>query len=87
MAVEDPLVKMVRNFQGAISLDTVRNEYTFHRQIHEWLAGEPAPAIDVLNERVYAQLFLTPSSDPWLGLMPADTYTALEDNGVKQAAE
>ena len=82
MAVEDPLVKMVRNFQGAISLDTVRNEYTFHRQIHEWLAAEPAPAIDVLNERVYAQLFLTPSSDPWLGLMPADTYTALEDNGV-----
>ena len=85
--VEDPLVKMVRNFQGAISLDTVRNEYTFHRQIHEWLANEPTPEIDVLNERVYAQLFLTPSSDPWLGLMPADTYTALEGNGVKHAAE
>ncbi len=86
MAVEDPLVKMVRNFQGAISLDTVRNEYTFHRQIHEWFAAEPAPEIDSLNERVYAQLFLTPSSDPWLGLMPADTYTALQDNGVKQTA-
>jgi hypothetical protein len=86
MAVEDPLVKMVRNFQGAISLDTVRNEYTFHRQIHEWLAAGPVPEIDPLNERVYAQLFLTPSSDPWLGLMPADTYTALEDNGVKQAS-
>ena len=86
MAVEDPLVKMVRKFQGAISLDTVRNEYTFHRQIHEWLAAEPAPAIDMLNERVYAQLFLTPSSDPWLGLMPADTYTALEYDGVKHTA-
>jgi hypothetical protein len=40
----------------------------------------------MLNERVYADLLLTPSSDTWLGLMPADTYTALEDNGVKQAA-
>jgi hypothetical protein len=38
--------------------------------------------LDALNERVYTELFLTPSSDPWLGLMPADTYTALERGGV-----
>jgi methylglutaconyl-CoA hydratase len=27
---------------------------------------------------VYAELFLTPSSDPWLGLLPAEAYAALE---------
>lgn len=82
--VEDPLVRVVRNFQNSIAIDTVRNEYTLHRQIHDWLAA-PAPPINVavLNDRVYAELFLTPSDDPWLGLRPVDTYTAIENSGVR----
>ncbi|MEX2187168.1 MAG: hypothetical protein WD875_10255 [Pirellulales bacterium] len=81
--VEDPIVRMVRNFESSIAVDTVKNEYLLHRQLHQWLA-EAAGDVDVetLNERVYAQLFLTPSSDPWLGLAPADTYTALENGGA-----
>ncbi len=84
MYVEDPLVRIVRKFQGSIAIDSVRDEYLYHRQIHAWLAQAAAPNVDVLNERVYAQLFLTPSNDPWLGLMPADTYTALENDGIAQ---
>jgi hypothetical protein len=80
--VESPLVRMVRTLEGSIATDTVRNEYQFHRQIHEWLANEPGMEVEGFNERVYAQLFLTPSSDPWLGLAPADTYTALPNAGV-----
>lgn len=80
--VENPLVRMVRAFQNSVALDTVRNEYLFHRQIHQWLSAGSTTNLDKLNERVYAELFLTPSSDPWLGLMPANTYTALENNGV-----
>jgi hypothetical protein len=86
-AVEDPMVRLVRNFQSTISIDTVRNEYTLHREIHDWFAKNEVPAdIDVnsLNERVYAQLFLTPNNDPWLGLVPGDVYTALDNNGVAQ---
>ena len=30
--------RLVRNFERSIAEDTVRNEYTFHRQIHQWLA-------------------------------------------------
>jgi hypothetical protein len=85
MVVEDPMIKMVRNFQNTIGIDTVRNEYTLHRQFHEWFIKNEVPAnVDVnqLNDRVYAQLFLTPSNDPWLGLMPGDVYTALDNNGV-----
>jgi hypothetical protein len=84
--VEDPLLRLVRALQGSIALDTVRNEYTLHQQIHEWLASGNVPELDVFNERVYAELFLTPSSDPWLGLLPADTFTALENNGVTWVA-
>lgn len=84
--VERPLVRLVANFERSIAEDTVRNQYLFHRKLHEWLADSKQPRLtsDVteLNERVYAELFLTPSSDPWLGLVPADTYSALQNDGV-----
>ena len=86
--VELPMVRLVRNFERSIAEDTVRNEYTFHRQIHQWLAagatadGKALASVDALNDQVYAQLFLTPGSDPWLGLVPPDTYTALPDEGI-----
>lgn len=40
--------------------------------------------VQEFNEQVYAQLFLTPNSDPWLGLYSADVYTALDNGGVKK---
>jgi hypothetical protein len=80
--VENPLLKIVSNFERSIAEDTVRNEYVLHRQIHGWLAMQPAVSLDTFNERVYADLFLTPSSDPWLGLAPANTYTALPSEGL-----
>ncbi len=82
--VETPLVRMLRNFQQAIALDTVRNEYLLHRQIHEWFATNSPADLEALNARVYAELFLTPASDPWLGLVPPDTYTALENCGISE---
>jgi hypothetical protein len=83
--VESPLVRMFRDLQQSIAVDTVRNEYLFRRQILEWLANEgtaTAANVFALNERVYADLFLTPRRDPWLGLLPASTYSALDNNGV-----
>lgn len=85
----EPLPELARTFERAMAEDTVRNEYNFHRQIHAWLAARPGSAeamfagdVTALNERVYAELFLTPSSDPWLGLVPRDAYSALEGDGV-----
>ena len=84
--VEDPLLRLVRVFERTIAEDTVRNEYLLHRKIHEWFAAGAVGTDPVaLNEDVYAELFLTPSSDPWLGLVPADTYSALENDGVRTA--
>jgi hypothetical protein len=82
--VEDPLVRLVRNLQHSIAIDTVRNEYVLHRKLHIWLVERPELGLEIerLNERVYAELFLTPSSDPWLGLAPPDVYTALPNGGV-----
>ena len=84
--VEDPLVRVVANLERSVAEDTVRNEYGFHRTVHEWFANRipEATAADVtaLNEKVYAELFLTPGSDPWLGLVPRDTYSALQGDGI-----
>lgn len=81
--IEDPLVRMLLAFTTSAALDAVKNEYQLHRQIHEWFVDGSAPAdFDALNERVYAELFLTPSSDPWLGLAPSDAYTGLVKGGA-----
>jgi hypothetical protein len=80
---EDPILRLVGRFEASIAADTVRNESQLHRKIHEWyLVGEVTGDYDALNERVYSDLFLTPSSDPWLGLAPPDVYTALDNGGL-----
>jgi hypothetical protein len=55
----------------------------FHHALHGWLAENPTKSLDELNERVYAELFLTPSSDPWLGLVNQDAYTGLMHGGLQ----
>jgi hypothetical protein len=81
---EDPILRMLRVFEDSLALDTVRNEYLLHRRIHEHFAEMQPKSVDALNEWVYAELFLTPSSDPWLGLAPSDIYTALDNGGMLQ---
>ena len=74
---------LLQKFQELIALDTVRNEYLLHSKLYTWLVRGPVrDDVEKLNEQVYAKLFLTPGSDPWLGLFSADVYTALDNGGV-----
>jgi hypothetical protein len=80
---KNDLSKVIRNFETVMALDTVRNEYMLHRQIHQWFVNENSTSdVNQLNEKVYAELFLTPSSDPWLGLVNNDTYSAIDNGGI-----
>jgi hypothetical protein len=77
------LVSLVDKLQKYIALDTVRNEYLMHTRLHGWLIADPTRNdVNRLNDKVYAELFLTPASDPWLGLFSPETYMALENGGV-----
>ncbi len=84
--VEAPMIRMVHNLERSIAEDSVRNEYQLHSRIHQWFANDEAPAnLEALNSKIYASLFLTPNWDAWLGLVPADTFSALDHGGLVEA--
>jgi hypothetical protein len=84
--VEDPFLGTWRNLQRSIAEDTVRNEFLLHAQIHNWFVQGTAPSeLRELNAKVYAELFLMPESDPWLGLAPIGIFTGLPNEGLVQA--
>jgi hypothetical protein len=80
-----PFARTLKRFEAALTQDTTYNAYVFHAQLHHWLATDKSDKLrhdlEALNKRVYADLFLTPDQDAWLGLVPDDTYTALEKDG------
>jgi len=83
LLTEADLTHLQAKFQELIALDTVRNEYLMHTKLYTWLMKDPVrDDVEKLNEKVYESLFLTPSSDPWLGLFSPEVYTALDNGGV-----
>jgi len=73
--------RMITTLKSTLAEDTRRNETELRPVIRRWIA-EGNTDVDKLNERVYTELFLTPSSDPWLGLLPAGVYTGIDNDGV-----
>ena len=81
---ESEFAAMLKKFQELIALDTVRNEYLLHTKLYPWLLRDPSRTdLQKFNEKVYAELFLTPGSDPWLGLLTKDAYLAIDNGGMK----
>ena len=78
------LARLVEKLQTNIAMDTVRNEYLLHTKLYAWLVADRSRSdLESLNKKVYAELFLTPASDPWLGLYSPETYVALEGGGLR----
>jgi hypothetical protein len=79
----ETLARAVGALERAIAIDTARNEYVFHSAMHRWFYDSPELELERLTERVYTELFRTPSSDPWLGLRSPDTYVGIDNEGVR----
>ena len=79
---DQELSSLLQKFQELIALDTVRNEYLLHSKLYILLVEPIRNDVQKLNEQVYAELFQTPRSDPWLGLFSTDLYTALDNGGI-----
>lgn len=80
---EQEFTSMIAKLEEFVSIDTARNEFLLRPTILVWLVKGEDKDLTKLNERIYSQLFLTPSSDKWLGLYAPDIYTALDGNGIK----
>ncbi len=75
--------ELVSSFQRTLAVDTVRNEYDLHRQIHTWFVESPVVEDrQAFNARVYAELFASPLDDPYMGLYDERIYTALPGAGL-----
>ncbi len=76
------LDKLVNQFEQNLALDTVRNEYLFHSKLYTWMQEGSGSDLNKFNEKIYAELFLTPSADPWLGLYAPEIYNGIENSGI-----
>jgi hypothetical protein len=74
------LEALIENLQASVAGDTIFNECELHAAIHGWFARGEVTDLASLNTRVYEELFLTPESDPWLGLKSPTIFTAIEAN-------
>jgi hypothetical protein len=82
-AVEMPMLRAFTTFNKSASLDTVKNNYMLRVKILAFLAASSTErwSLDRINDWVYAQVFLTPRQDPWLGLASQNVFTAIDGNG------
>lgn len=84
-AIESPMLRALRNLQTTVALDTVRNNYLLRTKILAYLQSAPAQSLSLtqINNWIYANVFLTPKDDPWLGLAPEDVLSGIDQNGEK----
>jgi hypothetical protein len=76
---------LIRSLQA----DTGKNVYELHARVHLELATRARENRSLgftdVDQWIYAELFETPASDPWLGLVDPNVYTGLEAGGVHLA--
>jgi len=81
--VTDPesAARLIDNFETSMARDEVINQYRYSPVILSRLIGSTGEGtledLEALNLWVYKDVFQTPLDDPWLGLVPKDTYGAL----------
>lgn len=82
----DPVVAaaMLNRLEHALVADAALNEVRLRTQIRSFLTGGESDFARI-NEWVYANVFQTPRTDPWLGLVSRQDFTGLPGDGVVTA--
>jgi hypothetical protein len=82
----DPFESMIQNFEQSINVDTAANKFRMEIPIHALFARGQEGSFESLNRKIYDILFLTPKSDPYLGLGSDGIFTGLQNGGIVQTA-
>lgn len=79
--VETPMLRLLSPVAGNIARDEVKNTFEMRARLLEILLEDAGYQVDSgvrpVTEAIYALVFLTPLDDPWMGLAPADVFSAL----------
>ncbi|MDB5327463.1 MAG: hypothetical protein JWM57_3032, partial [Phycisphaerales bacterium] len=70
------------NLRRTIAQDEVLNDMRLRPAILRHLSMNPTEPVAALNDWVYANVFLTPGDDKWLGLANADRFNGIENGGL-----
>ncbi len=81
-ATADELDAVVARLEQHIVADTALNEIKVRHAIRHHILQLGETRLTQLNEWIYDAMFATPSSDPWLGLLPRTDFTGLPGDGV-----
>lgn len=78
-AIETRVLANVKNPSQYVREDTIKNQKELRPQILAWLKASPNPDLKAFNEKVYAELFLAPMDDPYMGLALPDEAAIFEE--------
>ena len=81
-ATPDELARVIAQLEQHIVADTALNQFTLRQTIHGYIAGAADTRFATLNAWIYDQVFATPRSDAWLGLLPRSDFTGVPGDGV-----
>lgn len=73
---------MLGRLEYSTIADSALDELQLRQQIRAKLVAQPGMSLDELNAWIYAEVFHTPASDAWLGLVPRTDFTGLPGDGV-----
>ena len=75
------ITALIESLRASLRADTLRNENDLRPLIRQRIAK--GVTFEELNRYVYDEVFATPGSDPWLGLMPEDAFTGITNEGIE----
>jgi hypothetical protein len=77
------LTAMYDRLEEHIVADTAQNQLTLRAQIaRQIIFTKGRASFEDLNTWIYAEVFQTPRTDAWLGLMPRTDFTGLPGDGI-----
>jgi hypothetical protein len=74
---------VLARLRKTVAEDTLLNENEIRPAIRRlFVEAHGRLTLEALNRKVYDGVFLTPQSDPWLGLVPSDAFTGIAGEGI-----
>jgi hypothetical protein len=77
-----PFDALLHKLETNIAADTASNKFEMEIPIHALFAQGKEGDFESLNRTIYDKLFLTPKSDPYLGLGSDGVFTGLNNGGI-----